>query len=84
MNTKFKLSPARQGAEPSVSNVAAFVSDAAMVRSQADTRTARMVPLNLNIDADHHRRLKIRAIEEGATVSDVVRNLIAAWLDSRP
>ncbi|WP_157376375.1 hypothetical protein [Burkholderia ubonensis] len=84
MNTRFKLSPARQGSEPSVSSVVNFVADAAMVKSQADAHPARMVPLNLNIDADHHRRLKIRAIEEDATVSDIVRRLIAGWLDSRP
>jgi hypothetical protein len=58
MNTsKFKLSPARPSAEPaSASSIAEFAGAAAMVASQADAKPARMFRLNLDIDADHHRR----------------------------
>jgi hypothetical protein len=84
MNTsKFKLSPARPSAEPaSASSIAEFAGAAAMVASQADAKPARMFRLNLDIDADHHRRLKIRAIEEDASVSDIIRKLVAGYLGS--
>jgi hypothetical protein len=81
--SKFKLSPARQGTGPAASSISEFAGAAAMVTSQADTKPARMFRLNLDIDAEAHRRLKIRAIEEEVTVSDIIRKLVAGYLDSR-
>lgn len=84
MTSKFKLSPARPGTEPATvtaSSIAEFAGATAMVASQTDAKPTRMFRLNLDIDADHHRRLKIRTIEEEVTVSDIIRKLVAGYLD---
>jgi hypothetical protein len=53
-----------------------FVSGAALVKSQAGTRPPKPVRLNLDLDPDLHRSLKIRAIDQGMTVAQLVRGLI--------
>ena len=43
---------------------------------------ARKVRVNFDIDADLHRRLKVAAAEQGRTIADVARELLAGWLYS--
>jgi len=59
-----------------------FVSGAALVKSQAGTRPPKPVRLNLDLDPDLHRSLKIRAIDQGMTVAQLVRGLIVNELGS--
>ncbi|SAL51323.1 hypothetical protein [Caballeronia concitans] len=54
-----------------------FVSGAALVQSQAGTRPPKPVRLNLDLDPELHRQLKLRAVENGMTIAQLVRGLIA-------
>ncbi|MGV7243798.1 toxin-antitoxin system HicB family antitoxin [Caballeronia sp. M23-90] len=58
-----------------------FVSGAALVKSQAGTRPPKPVRLNLDLDPELHRSLKIRAIEQGMSVAQLVRGLIVKEID---
>lgn len=57
-----------------------FAAGAAMVQSQAGSRPAKPVRLNLDLDPETHRRLKMRAVENGTTIAQLVRELIVAEL----
>jgi predicted HicB family RNase H-like nuclease len=78
--SKFKIPTAGHTISAPTSKVPAtreeFVSGAALVKSQAGTRPPKPVRLNLDLDPDLHRSLKIRAIEQGVTVAQLVRSLI--------
>lgn len=54
-----------------------FVSGAALVKSQAGTRPPKPVRLNLDLDPEVHKQLKLRAVENGMTIAQLVRGLIA-------
>jgi HicB family len=79
--SKFKIGPAAnssgtgQASKPPTTRDE-FVSGAALVKSQAGTRPPKPVRLNLDLDPELHRSLKIRAIEQGITVAQLVRGLI--------
>lgn len=40
-------------------------------------------PLNINIDAELHRRVKIRAAENTKTITEIVEAALVLYLDSR-
>ncbi|WP_175946707.1 hypothetical protein [Caballeronia sp. BCC1704] len=74
--SKFKIpSNATRGDKPSTREE--FVSGAALVQSQAGTRPPKPVRLNLDLDPEVHKQLKMRAVENGMTIAQLVRGLIA-------
>jgi predicted HicB family RNase H-like nuclease len=78
--SKFKIAP-RTASTPSSGNapstVEEFAAGAAMVQSQIGSRPPKPVRLNLDLDPETHRKLKMRAVENGTTVAQLVRDLIA-------
>jgi len=75
--SKFKIAPkATQPAATAPASVEAFAAGAAMVKSQAGDRPAKPVRLNLDLDPETHRRLKVRAAEAGKSIAQMVRELI--------
>jgi predicted HicB family RNase H-like nuclease len=78
--SKFKIpSPNPASSSPAAKPAATvqdFVSGAALVQSQAGTRPPKPVRLNLDLDPDVHRQLKLRAVEGGVTIAQLVRALI--------
>ncbi|MFM0197776.1 plasmid partition protein ParG [Paraburkholderia strydomiana] len=75
--SKFKIAPkATQPAAAAPASVEAFAAGAAMVKSQAGDRPAKPVRLNLDLDPETHRRLKVRAAEAGKSIAQMVRELI--------
>jgi len=81
--SKFKISPSvankpASGSAPAT--VEEFAAGAAMVQSQAGTRPAKPIRLNLDLDPETHRRLKMRAVESGTTIAHLVRELIVREL----
>lgn len=79
--SKFKLTPAAKTAvSTKPATEAEFVAAAAMVQSQAGTRPPKPVRLNLDLDPETHRALKIRATENGVSIAQLVRTLIAREL----
>lgn len=81
--SKFKIAP-REASRPAAGNAPAtveeFAAGAAMVQSQAGNRPPKPVRLNLDLDPETHRRLKMRAVESSTTVAKLVRDLIAREL----
>jgi len=81
--SKFKISPST-GSNSSLigkpATIAEFAAGAAMVESQAGSRPPKPVRLNLDLDPETHRRLKIRAVESGISVAQLVRALIGREL----
>lgn len=73
--SKFKIAPKSPDAGKPVSRDE-FVSGAAMVQSQVGSRPLKPVRVNFDLDPDEHRRLKIRAVETGVSIADLVRGLI--------
>lgn len=75
--SKFKIRPAASvgQVDPPLS-AQEFVSGAALVQSQAGTRPPKPIRLNLDLDPDLHRKLKMRAVETGVSVAQIVRELI--------
>jgi predicted HicB family RNase H-like nuclease len=76
MSEKFKIPP-KEVAAPTPATRDAFVSGAALVQSQAGTRPPKPVRLNLDLDPEIHKQLKLRAVENGTTIAKLVRDLIA-------
>lgn len=81
--SKFKIGPSSAN-KPAAGNAPAtveeFAAGAAMVQSQAGARPAKPVRLNLDLDPETHRRLKLRAVESGTTIAQLVRELIVREL----
>jgi plasmid stability protein len=40
--------------------------------------------LTVRVDADFHQQLKVRTAAHGTNLTDVVRGLLAHWLESHP
>jgi hypothetical protein len=82
--SKFKIPP-RAPTTPATSgtpvSIADFTSGAALVQSQAGARPPKPVRLNLDLDPDIHRQLKLRAVHDGTTVAELVRGLIKRELE---
>jgi predicted HicB family RNase H-like nuclease len=81
--SKFKIGPSAANKPTSGSTpatTAEFVAGAAMVQSQAGSRPVKPVRLNLDLDPETHRRLKMRAVESGTSIAQLVRELIAREL----
>jgi len=79
--SKFKIKPAGGISDAAVpTSTAEFVSGAAMVQSQTGERPPKPVRLNLDLDPEVHRRLKLRATELGISIAQLVRLLITREL----
>lgn len=81
--SKFKIGPSATNKSTTgnaPATVEEFASGAAMVQSQVGTRPAKPVRLNLDLDPETHRRLKLRAVESGTTIAQLVRELIVREL----
>lgn len=75
--SKFKISPKSSAPAPSKPMTAAeFAAGAALVQSQVGSRPAKPIRLNLDLDPELHRRLKVRAAEAGISIAELVRGLI--------
>jgi hypothetical protein len=81
--SKFKIAP-RLASTPATGNapstVEEFAAGAAMVQSQAGNRPPKPVRLNLDLDPEIHRKLKMRAVESSTTVAQLVRDMIVREL----
>lgn len=75
MSAKFKIGPKTTPADKPASREE-FVSGAALVQSQAGTRPPKPIRLNLDLDPEVHKQLKLRAVENGTTIAKLVRDLI--------
>lgn len=53
-----------------------FAAGASLVQSQATSRGVKPVRINFDLDPTKHRQLKLRAIDNGETVADLIRRLI--------
>ncbi len=78
--SKFKISPAGPTVPDKSMSRDDFVAGAAMVKSQTGHRPVKPVRLNLDLDPDLHRRLKMRAVETDVTIAELVRGLITREL----
>jgi predicted HicB family RNase H-like nuclease len=81
--SKFKIGPSTgstssPAAKPA--SVAEFTAGASLVQSQTGSRPLKPVRLNVDLDPETHRRLKMRAVESGVSIADLVRALIAREL----
>ncbi|CAB3774132.1 FitA-like ribbon-helix-helix domain-containing protein [Paraburkholderia humisilvae] len=81
--SKFRIGPSTgsksdQPTKPA--SVAEFAAGAALVQSQIGSRPPKPVRLNVDLDPETHRRLKMRAVENGITVAELVRALIGREL----
>ncbi|WP_321857274.1 hypothetical protein [Burkholderia cenocepacia] len=75
--SKYQLKPRVAGDESASSDSIDFVVGAALVQSQvAKARPEKPIRLNLDITPAVHRMLKLYALENGMSVSEVVRTLI--------
>ncbi|RQR43462.1 hypothetical protein DIE20_11325 [Burkholderia sp. Bp9131] len=75
--SKFQLKPRLAADESTPGNPIDFIAGAALVQSQAaKTRPEKPIRLNLDITPAVHRLLKLYALENGTSVSEVVRTLI--------
>jgi predicted HicB family RNase H-like nuclease len=82
--SKFKISPntgRQSGSASKPTSVAEFAAGAAMVQSQIGARPLKPVRLNLDLDPEIHRQLKMRAVESGVSIAQLVRGLIARELE---
>ncbi|SAK96727.1 hypothetical protein AWB82_07063 [Caballeronia glebae] len=78
--SKFQIKPSTGGGAGKPTTRQEFVSGAALVQSQAGTRPPKPVRLNLDLDPEVHKQLKLRAVENGTTVAKLVRDLITREL----
>lgn len=74
--SKFKLNPSASPKPVAPTSRDQFIAGASLVQSQRGSRPAKPVRLNLDLDPDLHRRLKLRAVESGISVAALVRELI--------
>lgn len=75
--SKFKLGPSlNTNVERSPTTKDEFVAGASLVQSQASSRPEKPIRLNLDLDPTVHKKLKIRAVENGTSVAALVRDLI--------
>jgi hypothetical protein len=79
--SRFKISPKAESTTPGPvsgepSGVEDFINKAALVNAVTQGRGVKPMRLNLELDVDVHRRLKIRAAERGVSISKLVRDLI--------
>lgn len=79
--SKFKIAAAQKSsATEKPATKEDFVAGASMVQSQAGTRPPKPIRLNLDLEPELHRRLKLRAVESGVTIAQLVRTLITREL----
>ena len=78
--SKFKINtkPSVKAEHPS--NIEEFGASAAMAKSQSGGRPVKPIRLNLDIEPELHRRLKLKAIDAGIPVAVLVREWIEAGL----
>lgn len=75
--SKFKVATKSGSHAPSKPmTTAEFAAGAALVQSQTGNRPAKPIRLNLDLDPELHRRLKVRAAEAGISIAELVRGLI--------
>ena len=75
--SKFQLKPRVTADDSMPSNSIDFIAGATLVQSHnAKTRPEKPIRLNLDITPPVHRALKLYALENGVSVSEVVRSLI--------
>jgi len=75
--SKFKIKPAGSAGNAAMpTTTEEFVRGAAMVQSQTGQRPPKPVRLNLDLDPEVHRRLKLRATERDISIAQLVRSLI--------
>jgi len=53
-----------------------------MAKTRAKTREG-MIVTTIALDEDLHRRLAIAAVEDGAALTELVRQALGEWLDRR-
>jgi hypothetical protein len=74
---KFPLNPRNAVDEGAPNNAMDFIAGATLMQSHAaKTRPEKPIRLNLDITPAVHRLLKLYALENGMSVSEVVRSLI--------
>lgn len=76
---KFNIA-ARPVAGAAPASVEAFTAGADLVKAQTVGRPLKPVRLNLDLELEVHRHLKIRAVEAGESVAALVRRLITVEL----
>ncbi|WP_018079173.1 plasmid partition protein ParG [Thiobacillus denitrificans] len=85
--SKFKVSTKGREKAPvppgaGVKSVDKFIQGAALADAVTQGRGVKPMRLNLEIDVEIHRKLKIRAAERGVSISKLVRDLIDKELES--
>ena len=78
--SKFKISSTSPTPQATPLTAEQFTSGAAMVQSQSGGRPPKPIRINFDLDPETHRALKIRAINQGVKVAELVRSLIAKEL----
>jgi predicted HicB family RNase H-like nuclease len=79
--SKFKIGPVSSQRSPEPATREEFVSGASLIRSQAGSRPVKPIRLNLDLDPEIHKRLKLRAVETETSVAALVRDLIVRELN---
>jgi hypothetical protein len=82
--SKFKVKPGATPPTEAPSSVESFVAGAMLAQSQAGIRPPKPVRLNLDLDPDLHRQLKLRAVSDGMTIAELVRGLIQREIGWKP
>ena len=73
--SKFKIAQ-RPAVSVQPSSAEEFAARADLVQTQTTGRPPKPVRVNFDVDPELHRRLKIRAIDRGISVAELVRGLI--------
>ena len=79
--SKFKVTTKPSNTVTAPLTVEKFTADAAMVQSQSGGRPLKPIRINFDLDPETHRALKIRAINQGLKVAELIRGLIAKELN---
>jgi hypothetical protein len=79
--SKFKVS-SKPNPGPAPASREQFAEGAAMVKAQTGGRPLKPIRVNFDMDLATHRRLKLRAIDRGLSVAQLVRQLIDVELNS--
>lgn len=87
MSSRFKILTHPQATEPRDKSVApqsveAFIGNAALANAVTQGRALKPMRLNVDLDVETHRKLKIRATEQGVSISELIRGLVLKELAS--
>ncbi|CAB3804336.1 hypothetical protein LMG28614_06012 [Paraburkholderia ultramafica] len=74
--SKFKVKTGTMPPAEAPTSIESFAAGATLAQSQGSKRPPKPIRLNLDLDPELHRQLKLRAVTDGMTIAELVRGLI--------